>query len=178
MQPPVSPLAPKPALCAKDTGVRDASKAMKMEEKGALVNDIGSYAGEIFNPYLQEWKDGGGRIVGYACVATPREFLDAAGVLPYRIRGLGYPDKELADAYLARFNCGFCRACLQLGLDGSYDFLDGLVETNGCDHLRGMFENWQYVKKLDFFHYLHVPHLMTGRRWSSSRRNWSCTGRR
>jgi benzoyl-CoA reductase subunit C len=135
---------------------------MKMEEKGALVNDIGSYAGEIFNPYLQEWKDGGGRIVGYACVATPREFLDAAGVLPYRIRGLGYPDKELADAYLARFNCGFCRACLQLGLDGSYDFLDGLVETNGCDHLRGMFENWQYVKKLDFFHYLHVPHLMTG----------------
>jgi bzd-type benzoyl-CoA reductase N subunit len=125
------------------------------------MEDLMGYADKIFNPYLQEWKDGGGRIVGYACVATPREFLDAAGVLPYRIRALGNPDKELADAYLARFNCSFCRACLQLGLDGSYDFLDGLVETNGCDHLRGMFENWQYVKQLDFFHYLHVPHLMT-----------------
>ena len=124
------------------------------------MEDLMPLAGSVFNPYLQEWKEGGGRIVGYACVATPREILDAAGVLPYRIRALGNPDRELADAYLSRFNCSFCRACLQLGLDGTYDFLDGLVETNGCDHLRGMFENWQYVKKLGFFHYLHVPHLI------------------
>lgn len=119
------------------------------------------YAGDILNPHLEQWKKEGGRVVGYTCVATPREILDAAGVLPYRIRALGHPDKELADAYLARFNCSFCRACLQLGLDGTYDFLDGLVETNGCDHLRGMFENWQYVKNLDFFHYLKVPHIIT-----------------
>ncbi|MEW6552911.1 MAG: 2-hydroxyacyl-CoA dehydratase family protein [Actinomycetota bacterium] len=125
------------------------------------MEDLLDYASDIFNPHLRKWKEDGGRIVGYMCVATPREVLDAAGVLPYRIRALGNPDRELADAYMARFNCGFCRACLQLGLDGSYDFLDGLVETNGCDHLRGMFENWQYVKGLDFFHYLHVPHLMT-----------------
>ena len=42
-----------------------------------------------------------------------------------------------------------------------YDFFDGLSETNGCDHLRGMFENWHYARKLDFFHYLKVPHLVT-----------------
>ncbi|MHB8781686.1 MAG: 2-hydroxyacyl-CoA dehydratase subunit D, partial [Candidatus Geothermincolia bacterium] len=54
----------------------------------------------------------------------------------------------------------FCRACLQLGLDGTYDFLDGLIETNGCDHLRGMFENWIYAKKQEFFHYLKVPHFV------------------
>ncbi|MFW6113461.1 MAG: 2-hydroxyacyl-CoA dehydratase subunit D [Actinomycetota bacterium] len=125
------------------------------------MEDLLTYANGIRNPYLNQWIEEGGRVVGYSCVATPREILDAAGILPYRIRALGSQDKELADAYLARFNCSFCRACLQLGLDGTYDFLDGLVETNGCDHLRGMFENWNYVKKPDFFHYLKVPHIVT-----------------
>lgn len=116
---------------------------------------------EIIPPQLEEWKRRGGRVVGYTCVATPRELMDAAGLLPYRIRALGRPDRDLADAYLSRFNCGFCRACLQLGLDGTYDFLDGLVETNGCDHLRGMFENWRKAESSGFFHYLKVPHVIT-----------------
>jgi benzoyl-CoA reductase subunit C len=113
------------------------------------------------NDSLKKWIDGGGRVLGYACVTTPPEIIDAAGILPYRIRALGNPNTEIADAHLARFNCSFCRSCLQLGLDGSYDFLDGMVETNGCDHLRGMFENWEYVKPSKFFHYVKAPHLVT-----------------
>lgn len=114
----------------------------------------------IENEYVKQWKANGGRVVGYACIATPAEILHAAKLLPYRIRALGNSRTEIADAHLSRFNCSFCRSCLQLGLDGTYDFLDGLIETNGCDHLRGMFENWQYVKKSDFFHYLRVPHIV------------------
>lgn len=115
----------------------------------------------VENESVKKWKETGGKVVGYACVATPAEVLDAAGILPYRIRALGNPHTEVADAHLARFNCSFCRSCLQLGLTGVYDFLDGLIETNGCDHLRGMFENWQYVRPSPFFHYLKVPHLTT-----------------
>jgi benzoyl-CoA reductase/2-hydroxyglutaryl-CoA dehydratase subunit BcrC/BadD/HgdB len=98
-------------------------------------------------------------IVGYGCLATPRELIDAAGFHPYRIRALGRAQRDLADAHLSRFNCSFCRSCLQLGLDGSLDFLDALIETNGCDHLRGMFENWHAQRPGLFFHYLRVPHL-------------------
>jgi benzoyl-CoA reductase subunit C len=115
----------------------------------------------VENDYVKKWKESGGKVLGYACVTTPPEIIDAAGILPYRIRALGNPNTEIADAHLARFNCSFCRSCLQLGLDGTYDFLDGLIETNGCDHLRGMFENWIYVKPADFFHYVKVPHLTT-----------------
>jgi benzoyl-CoA reductase subunit C len=115
---------------------------------------------DIHTEYVRDWKEKGGKVLGYACVATPVELIEAAGILPYRIKAFGHPDTELGDAYLARFNCRFCRSCLQLGLDGTYDFLDGLIETNGCDHLRGMFENWQHVKGFDFFHYLKVPHFL------------------
>ncbi|MEW6555366.1 MAG: 2-hydroxyacyl-CoA dehydratase family protein [Actinomycetota bacterium] len=114
---------------------------------------------EIYNDYVKEWKDKGGKVVGYSCVATPVELIEAAGLLPYRIKALGNSDTELADGEMSLFNCSFCRACLQLGLDGTYDFLDGLIETNGCDHLRAMFENWQHRKKLDCFYYLKVPHF-------------------
>jgi len=119
-----------------------------------------SQSTDIFTEYVRDWKEKGGKVLGYACVATPVEVIEAAGILPYRIKAFGHPDTELGDAYLARFNCRFCRACLQLGLDGTYDFLDGIIETNGCDHLRGMFENWQHVKGYEFFHYLKVPHFV------------------
>ena len=90
---------------------------------------------------------------------TPVELIEAAGLLPYRIKALGHAETELADGEMSLFNCSFCRACLQLALDGTYDFLDGLVESNGCDHMRAMFENWQHQKKLGFFQYLKVPHF-------------------
>lgn len=114
----------------------------------------------IENDYVKGAKAAGQKIVGYACLSTPREVFDAAGIFPYRIKALGRGDTSMADAYLSRFNCGFCRACLQLGLEGSYNFLDGIIETNGCDHLRGMFENWQHAVPRPFFHYIRVPHLV------------------
>ena len=122
--------------------------------------DLQSRASQIETDYVRRFREGGGKVVGYACVATPVEVMEAAGILPYRIKAFGHPDTSLGDSYLSRFNCRFCRSCLSLGLDGTYDFLDGLVETNGCDHLRGMFENWQYAKKLPYFHYLKVPHFV------------------
>lgn len=123
------------------------------------MNELKELTSVIENSYVKKAREEGQRIVGYACLATPREILDAAGLFPYRLKALGIGETEMADAYLSRFNCGFCRSCLQLGMDGTYDFLDGIIETNGCDHLRGMFENWQYVAPRPFFHYVRVPHL-------------------
>lgn len=113
----------------------------------------------IRTEYVSGWKDRGGKVVAYSCVATPVEILDAAGVLPYRAKALGSPDTFLADGEMSPLNCSFCRSCLHLGIDGTYDFLDGLIETNGCDHMRVMFENWNRVKGPGFFHYFRVPHF-------------------
>jgi benzoyl-CoA reductase/2-hydroxyglutaryl-CoA dehydratase subunit BcrC/BadD/HgdB len=110
---------------------------------------------------VDDYRRGGGKVIGYACLLTPLELLDAAGAYPYRIMALGNSRTDLADARLARYNCGYCRACLQLVLEGQYDFLDGVIESNGCDQLRGMFENWQYAKPSPFFHYLKAPHLLS-----------------
>lgn len=131
---------------------------MEAAAQGSAMDRVSALARVLENDPVRAWKEAGGAVVGYACVATPPEIMAAAGVLPYRLRALGNSQTQIADAHLSRFNCSFCRSCLQLGLDGSYSFLDGLVESNGCDHLRGMFENWQYSAPVPFFHYVKVPH--------------------
>jgi benzoyl-CoA reductase/2-hydroxyglutaryl-CoA dehydratase subunit BcrC/BadD/HgdB len=113
------------------------------------------------NQHVRAFRGSGGKVVGYTCVFTPVELLEAAGVMAYRIRAMGHTETDLADVRLSRFNCRFCRSCLQLGLDGTYDFLDGVVQSNGCDQLRGMYENWQYARAPAFFHYLKAPHLVS-----------------
>jgi benzoyl-CoA reductase subunit C len=128
------------------------------------VAELGANAGPalaeeaVFNDYVRHWKQGGGRVIGYSCLIAPLELLEAAGLLPYRIKALGSAVTELADAEMSLYNCSFCRSCLQLGLDGTYSFLDGVIETNGCDHMRAMFENWQHRVEPPFFHYLKAPH--------------------
>ncbi|MCP4755956.1 MAG: 2-hydroxyacyl-CoA dehydratase [Proteobacteria bacterium] len=119
------------------------------------------------NSYVGAWKDQGKKVVGYVCSYMPEEILYAADILPYRITGKGASDTSQADAYLTRVNCSFARCCLELGFRGEYDFLDGAVWVNGCDHIRRCYDNWKAKRSLPFMHMLPVPHKIfpEGRQW-------------
>jgi len=96
----------------------------------------------IINPDLQKWKNDGGRVLGYFCSAMPVELATAAGMLPFRIRGTGSTGTELSDSYLSSINCTFPRHVFNMALKGEYDFLDGLVIFNSCDHIRRVYDHW------------------------------------
>jgi benzoyl-CoA reductase subunit C len=114
------------------------------------------------NSYVSDWKEQGKRVVGYVCSYLPEEILYAADILPYRLTGRGVSDTSHADSYLARVNCTFCRCCLELGFNGRYDFLDGAVFLNGCDHIRRTYDNWKAHKSaLPFMYILPVPHVLS-----------------
>ena len=94
----------------------------------------------INNPYIEEWKSSGKKVIGHYCTYIPEELLYAGGFLPYRIRATGYEDTDTGDTYMVRFTCSFVRMTLHVGLTGGYDFLDGLLMSNCCDHARRMYE--------------------------------------
>lgn len=110
------------------------------------------------NPYLKEWKDEGGRVVGFPCAYVPEEIIYAAGLLPYRVEARGCSETGLADVYMHRFNCTFARCMLQLGLSGDYDFLDGFCFLNGCEQIRRLYEIWEKHINLDYQYMVAVPH--------------------
>ncbi len=126
----------------------------------ALAEELAGQPEGLFTEYVRRWKESGGKVIGYSCLIAPVELVEAAGLLPYRIKALGSAVTELADAEMSLYNCSYCRSCLQLGLDGTYSFLDGVIETNGCDHMRAMFENWMHRVDPPFFHYLKAPHYL------------------
>ncbi|MHA1148003.1 MAG: 2-hydroxyacyl-CoA dehydratase subunit D [Promethearchaeota archaeon] len=123
----------------------------------------------IMNPYIQEWRKNGKKVIGYYCTYLPEELIHAAGILPFRIRATGSETEDLADVYMVRFTCGFVRMTLDLALRGGYDFLDGLFICNCCDHARRMYELFDLVifKREVFMEnkppcfYTSIPHTIT-----------------
>jgi benzoyl-CoA reductase subunit C len=109
----------------------------------AAFEECAGAAGSIMNPAIQDWRDSGGKVVGYFCSHTPTEVLMAAGLLPFRMRGTGSTGTELADAFFSSINCSFPRHTFNQALSGQYDFLDGLICVSSCDHIRRVYDNWK-----------------------------------
>ena len=109
------------------------------------------------NSYLERWISDGGKCVGYYCSLIPAEIFTAAGIVPYRVRGGGSKSTSLADVYLSSHVCSFVRHTVNLALEGEFDFLNGIVGMNGCDHSRRAYDVWERKKKVPFHVFLSVP---------------------
>ena len=128
----------------------------------------------ITNPYITKWQADGKKVLGYYCTYIPDELLHAANLLPFRMRATGNTETNLADVYMVRFTCSFVRATFDMALRGIYDFLDGILICNSCDHSRRMFELFDlkvfgrenYSKPTSKFYYS-LPHVITdeGFKW-------------
>ena len=114
-------------------------------------------AAGVMNPEIERWKDGGGRVIGYFSDALPGELITAAGMLPVRLRATGSRGTELADSFFGPLNCTFTRHAFNMALAGDYDFIDGLVMFNSCDHVRRMYDHWVRQMKTPFAEILSLP---------------------
>jgi benzoyl-CoA reductase/2-hydroxyglutaryl-CoA dehydratase subunit BcrC/BadD/HgdB len=116
------------------------------------------------NDSIRAWKAGGGKVVGYSCSFIPEEIITAAGLLPFRLRGVGTSSVSIGDSYFGPVNCSLPKCMLQLAGQGSYAFLDGAIISNGCDSMRRLEECWR--KAADdhpgtlpgYYEYFSVPH--------------------
>ena len=118
----------------------------------------------LFNRHVQDWKTGGGHVVGYTCSYVPDEIFHAGGILPYRLRGIEAKEMNIGDAYFGPFICSLPKCLLQLAGEGKYHFLDGVIVTPGCDSMRRLDDCWRKAGEdraealpSFFFHYA-VPH--------------------
>lgn len=113
---------------------------------------------------ILEHKSRGGKVIGWLCTYVPEEIIHAAGALPIRIIGYSHEaNLDDANAHLYINNCTFSRSCLQLGLEGQYDFLDGVVGGSTCDGARRLFDVWRQYVGTPFHHVLTVPRKYTER---------------
>ncbi len=108
--------------------------------------------------YAKAWKERtGGKVIGYFCPYVPEEILYAADVLPVRILGSHEP-QDVTEPHIFGMFCPFCRDCLAQGLKGRYDYLDGIMISQSCLHIRQAFTSWQKHVPVDYDYYLCMPH--------------------
>ncbi|MDY6855986.1 MAG: 2-hydroxyacyl-CoA dehydratase [Thermodesulfobacteriota bacterium] len=111
--------------------------------------------------YAREWKNRtGGKVVGYFCTYAPVEMFYAADILPVRIFG-GHESSSLVEPHIyGSMYCPFCRDCLAQGLEGKYDYLDGIMISQCCIHIRQSFWSWETHIPTDYSFYLYMPHCI------------------
>jgi bzd-type benzoyl-CoA reductase N subunit len=111
----------------------------------------------IMNPEIEAWKQAGGKVIGFFCSAVPEELFTAAGLYPFRMRGTGSSSTELSDACFSNINCSYPRHTMNQALLGEYDFLDGLICINSCDHVRRIYDNWTRQLDTPFVQVMSLP---------------------
>jgi benzoyl-CoA reductase subunit C len=108
--------------------------------------------------YCKDWKKRtGGKIAGTFCTYVPEEVLYAAGILPTRIFGSHEP-ASIVEPHIFGMYCPFCRDVLSQGLQGRYDYLDGIVIAQSCLHVRQSFWSWQKHVPVEYHYYIAMPH--------------------
>ena len=130
-----------------------------MVEKPGALAELLEPSSTILSSHVRRWREQGGKVVGYFCSYVPEEIIAAAGILPFRMRGTGSTETTLADTYLSAYNCTFARHCLDLAFNGAYDFLDGVVVINSCDHIRRLYDIWRRKMRTPFVHLIAAPHM-------------------
>ncbi len=107
--------------------------------------------------YAKNWKDKtGGKVLGYFCTYVPEEVLYAADILPVRILGSHEP-QDLTEPHIFAMFCPFCRDCLAQGLEGRFDYLDGIMIAQSCLHIRQAYTSWELHVPVDWSYYLPMP---------------------
>lgn len=110
--------------------------------------------------YAKDWKARtGGKVFGYLCCYNFEEIPYAAGVLPVRILGRNEPQEVSAPYIYSSMFCPFSRNALAEGLEGKYEYIDGIFMGQSCTHIRHTFDAWRwYVNPNIFAWFVAVPH--------------------
>mgnify|MGYP001130453268 CR=1 FL=1 len=106
----------------------------------------------------KELKEEGKKIMGYLCIYPPLEMMTALDIVPYRILGDMKEPITKADTCLPTVVCSFIRSCLDLGLKGKYDFLDGVVMSHVCDVGEKSAHIWDIYLTPPYFYFIDTPH--------------------
>ncbi len=112
--------------------------------------------------YARTWKKKtSSKVIGYYEPYMPEEIVYAAGALPVRLLGQHEPD-DATDRQMYS-NCACSRDILNQFIKGQYDYIDGLINAEGCQWMLNAFQTTLNNQPKLFNHYIFVPDYVDGK---------------
>lgn len=131
-----------------------------MEEKQKGMWPLVEKYYQDYGSRARELKKDGKKFMGYICSFVPVEIIQAAGFIPFRIRGNVHEPITKGNTQLETIACPFMRSCFDLSFKGHYDFCEGVIIPHACDSMTRSYSVWKYSLGLPYSHFVNVPHTV------------------
>ena len=106
------------------------------------------------NELVEQAKAEGQLAFGYTCFHIPEVLLNLPGCFSVRLRAPRTGSIDIATYYMSNYTCEFARALVERGIEGGFNFLDGLAGVDACSMMNRFYEHFELLKmneKPNFF---------------------------
>ena len=106
------------------------------------------------NELVEKAKADGGLAIGYTCFHIPEVLLNVGQCFSVRLRAPRTGSVDIATYYMSDYTCEFARALVERGIEGGFNFLDGLAGVDACSMMNRFYEHFELLKmneKPNFF---------------------------
>src|SRR3990167_8967861 len=133
------------------------TKIMVSDEVSSLVEECAA----LTRNKITNLKRLGNPAIGWFSVYTPEEIIYASGITSFRITGEEAVSSMHSRALMFTNLCPYTLSCLEEGLQGVYNFLDGVTIVNTCDVRRRLYDAWRRYVKTSFCHIIDLPRTVS-----------------
>ncbi|MBQ1804718.1 MAG: 2-hydroxyacyl-CoA dehydratase, partial [Oscillospiraceae bacterium] len=106
------------------------------------------------NELVEQAKADGGLAIGYTCFHIPEVILNVDKCFSVRLRAPRTGSIDIATFYMSNYTCEFARSLVERGIEGGFNFLDGLAGVDACSMMNRFYEHFELLKmneKPNFF---------------------------
>ena len=106
------------------------------------------------NELVEQAKAEGQLAIGYTCFHIPEVLLNVGNCFSVRLRAPRTGSIDIATYYMSNYTCEYTRALVERGIEGGFNFLDGLAGVDACSMMNRFYEHFEILKmneKPNFF---------------------------
>ena len=106
------------------------------------------------NELVEKAKADGKLAIGYTCYHIPEVLLNTGNCFSVRLRAPRTGSIDIATYYMSNYTCEYSRALVERGIEGGFNFLDGLAGVDACSMMNRFYEHFELLKmneKPNFF---------------------------
>ena len=98
------------------------------------------------NELVEKAKQDGKLAIGYTCYHIPEVLLNVDNCFSVRLRAPRTGSIDISTYYMSNYTCEFARSLVERGIEGGFQFLDGLAGVDACSAMNRFYEHFEILK--------------------------------